>query len=339
MTEVLDKELVTIEPKNALAVFTDEKAIDPILARVRKEIDAFVPDITTVSGRKAVASMAFKVAKSKTYLDGVGKKLVDEYKEIPKKIDATRKRVRDTLDEWKDEVRKPLTDWEEAEDARVNAIKAALAELQAVIDDQSERTSEAIRDRLDEVRREAITEQFYAEHTAMAAEFKDRAITALETQLARAEKREAEAAELARLRAEQTAREQKEREDRIAREAAEAAQCKAATSAKAERDRLEAEARAEREAAERRELQLKLEKEQAERRVVEAEARAKRELEEQAERERAEAAKREADTKHRAAVNRAAMAALVEGGVPEDVAKTVIKLIASKSVPAVSIQY
>src|SRR5690606_34102970 len=114
MTEVLDRELVTIEPKNALAVFTEEKAIDPILARVRKEIDAFIPDITTASGRKAVASMAFKVAKSKTYLDGVGKKLVDEYKEIPKKIDATRKRVRDTLDEWKDEVRKPLTDWEDA---------------------------------------------------------------------------------------------------------------------------------------------------------------------------------------------------------------------------------
>lgn len=341
MTEVMDRELVTIEPKNALSVFTEPKAIDPILARVRKEIDDFKPkrDVSTASGRQAIKSMAFKVTKSKTYLDGVGKKLVDEYKEIPKKIDATRKRVRDILDEWKDEVRRPLTEWEDAEEARVDAIKSALGELQGVIDDQSERPSELIRERLAEVKAEAITEQFYCEYTGAAAELKDKAIKALEDQLAKAEKREAEAAELARLRAEAEERARKEREEQIAREAAEAARKKAEADARAEKDRIEAAARAERETAEKRELQLRLEKEQAERRAIEAAEQAKRELEEKAARERAEQEKREADKKHRASVNRAALDAFVKGGIPKDVAKTVVELIAKKAIPAVTISY
>jgi hypothetical protein len=42
--------------------------------------------------------MAYKVARSKTALDDGGKKLVADLKQIPKKIDAERKRVRDPLD-------------------------------------------------------------------------------------------------------------------------------------------------------------------------------------------------------------------------------------------------
>src|SRR3546814_10114176 len=100
---------------------------------VRAEIDGFSGDVQTKKGRDAIASIAYKVAKSKTYLDGVGKELTDSAKELPKKIDATRKLVRDTLDAWKDEVRTPLTEWEQAEESRVAAIKMMLAELQGEI--------------------------------------------------------------------------------------------------------------------------------------------------------------------------------------------------------------
>ncbi|OCS62006.1 hypothetical protein BBZ50_02590 [Escherichia coli] len=51
---------------------------------------SFVPDITTAKGRKEIASLAYKVAQTKTYLDGLGKDLVAELKEIPKLIDANR---------------------------------------------------------------------------------------------------------------------------------------------------------------------------------------------------------------------------------------------------------
>ncbi len=87
--------------KGALAVFTTPGAIDPILADIRKRIDAFVGDVTTKRGREEIASFAYKLARSKTFIDDAGKTLVAEMKEIPKKIDASRKHVRDTLDLWR----------------------------------------------------------------------------------------------------------------------------------------------------------------------------------------------------------------------------------------------
>ncbi len=339
MNDVESRDLIAIDPSNALALFTTTGAIDPLLERIRAEIDAFVPDISSDKGRKAVASMAYKVARAKTYLDDAGKKLADSQKEIPKKIDATRKRIRDTLDKWKDDVRAPLTAWEAAEDERVERIKASLAEFQAVIDDLSERPADLIRERLGEVEREAINQQFYAEYVGAAAELKDKAIAALRTALDRAEKREAEQAELARLRAAEAERKQKERDEQIAREAAEKAKRDAEAKAEAEREAAEDAVKREREAAERRELELKLQAEAAERRALEAESKAKREAEQKAEQERAAVACREADKAHRAKINRATRDAFVRAGIAEDIAEAVICLIAKRSIPNVIIQY
>lgn len=339
MTTTTATDLVAIPEDRALIVFTQDGAIDPLLQRIRAELDAFKADISTASGRKAVASMAYKVAQSKSRIDDAGKKLVAQQKEIPNKIDATRKRVRDTLDKWRDEVRKPLTDWEAEEDERIERIKSSMSELQGVIDDQSDRPAEIIRERLGEVERETITEQFYAEFTGAAAELKDKAIAALRAALERAQKREAEQVELARLRAAEAERKQKERDEQIAREAAERARRETEAKAVAERKAAEDATRREREAAERRELELKLQAEQAERRAAEAEAKAKREAEQKATAEKAEAARREADKAHRATINKAALDALVADGIAEDTAKAVITLIAKKGVPHVSINY
>ena len=125
-------ELFVIEDKDALATFTTPGALDPILARVRKHIDAFHGDATTSEGRAEIKSRAFAVTKSKTALKGVGDRLAREAKDLPKKIDAARRKVEETLDAWRDEVRKPLTDWELADEARVNRHAAALEALKAV---------------------------------------------------------------------------------------------------------------------------------------------------------------------------------------------------------------
>lgn len=332
-------ELVTIPKTDALMVFTTPAAIDPILARVRQEIDAFVPDVSTKRGRDDIASIAYRVARSKTYLDGVGKELADEQKEIPKRIDAARKRIRDTLDAWKDEVRKPLTEWEAAEDARVNRIKADLAELQGVIDDQVPRSSDVVRERLSEVRAEAITEDRWNEYTAAAAVLKDKAIASLEAKLADAMKREAEAAELERLRAEAAERERIAREEQARRDAEDRERKAAETAAAAERAKAEAALKAAQDAAERKEREHKAALEAAERKAIEAAQRAKAEAEQSAMREAAEKAKREADREHRATINRAALAAFVDGGLSDDVAKQAVTLIAAGSIPYVTMNY
>lgn len=352
-----DNQVVALPPKEtALQVYSSANGLDPFLSKIREEIDGFTPDVSTRKGREAIASIAYKVARSKTALDNVGKELVAELKEVPRKIDAERKRMRDLLDSWQDEVRRPLTEWEEAEKERVSKHEDRIAMMREFASEAGEYDAKYLTDRIAQL--EAIEvgadwEEFEAE----AHRVKSASLATLREALVKRQQYEAEQAELERLRAEAAAREQKEREERIAREAAEAERLAAERRAQEERDaatRREAEAKA---AAERRELELRLTAEQAEREKVEAQRRAEqaerdaqaraeaaaaaerqRQADEQARIER-EAAAREADKAHKKAINNEALAALIAGGMPEECAKQAITLIAQRKVPHISINY
>lgn len=354
MTETT--ELIALPPKEtALQVYTTPAGLDPYLAKIKDELDAFVPDVSTKKGRDAIASIAYKVAKGKTALDNIGKDLVAELKDVPKKIDAERKRMRDLLDQWKDEVRAPLTQWEEAEAARQARHKTGI-ELIQIAAATHDFTASTLRLTLAGVESQVI-DASWEEFEAEAHRAKTKTVEALQKAIAEREKHEAEQAELAKLRAEAAAREQKDREESIAREAAELAQREAEAKAQAEREaaiKREAEAAA---AAERRELELKLAAERAEREKAEAiqrEQQAKADAERQAaeavaaEQRRVaaqaaadakEAERRERDKAHKTAINRAALDAFVTGGMTEECAKLAVTLIAKKAIPAVSITY
>jgi hypothetical protein len=354
-TEVKETALVTIEPTTALAVFTQAEKVDPILDAIRKIVAEFTPDVTTAKGRKEIASMAHKVAQSKTYLDGIGKKLTDEYKEIPKKIDANRKRIRDELDALKDEVRRPLTEWEEAEKARVAQLQARIDGFAAVAAAVAKDSAELM-GWIEYIQKIEIDET-YQERQADAAIAKERALALLRGRYESTVKAEAEQAELARLREEQAKREAEERDRRIAEAAAEKARKDAEEAAARAAAEVERKAKEEREAAERRELELKLAAEKAERERLEAIERAEREKQaaveaerrkqEEAERlrlaeearEKAEAERRAADLANREAIHRAIMDALTRHGIPNRHAADVVSLLATESVPFVTVEY
>lgn len=141
MSEATD--LVVIEKSNAMAVFTTKEQLDPIIEAIEKEARSLVPDVSTKKGRDAIASMAHKVARSKTYIDNAGKDLVAELKALPKQIDESRRLVRERLDLLKDEVRRPLTEWE-AEQERIAAEKAA-EEERLRIEAEEKATLEALK--------------------------------------------------------------------------------------------------------------------------------------------------------------------------------------------------
>lgn len=350
-------ELIELPPaETALAVYSAPQGLDPYLTKIKDELDAFVPDVSTKKGRDAIASIAYKVAKGKTALDNIGKELVADLKDVPKKIDAERKRMRDLMDQWKDDVRAPLTAWEEAEAAREAGHKAGIEWFQLRAKEHHDLDSTELRATLSEVDARAVDES-WQEFEAEAHRAKSKALEALASALAAREKLEAEQAELAKLRAEAAAREQKDREERIAREAEEQAQRAAEAKAQAEREaaiKREADAAA---AAERRELELKLQAERAEREKAEAqqrEAQAKadadrkaadavaeeqRRVAAQAAADAKESARRERDKAHKTAINRAALDAFVAGGMTDECAKLAVTLIAKKAIPAVSITY
>ncbi|CAH1662031.1 conserved hypothetical protein [Hyphomicrobiales bacterium] len=325
---MIAQELITIPPQTALQVFTTEDAITPYLAKVREHIDQFSGDISTIKGRKDIASMAYKVAQTKTYLEGVGKELADEQKQIPKKIDACRKRIRDTLDAWRDEVRAPLTKWEEAEEGRVNAHREAIACLEAYAKPASPETDAATLKGFLSVAQGVVIGPQCEEYEAAYAKAKETAVASLKTAIITRERYEAEQAELEVLRREAEERKQRDREEEIRREAAEQ-----------ERLRVENAAKAEREAADLREQELKRQAEDAERRVAETETRLKREAEEARAAEEAETRKREADREHRRAINQKALDAFIAGGISREIAIQALMLIAQRAIPNVTIQY
>lgn len=285
MSEVTD--LVVIEKANALTVFKSSDQIEEILAKIEHEVMSFVPDVTTAKGRKEIASLAYRVSQTKSYLDGLGKDLVAELKEIPKLIDVNRKTVRDRLDALRDKARQPFTDWE-IEQERIKA-EEAMNSLHA---------EALVMDENIDLQRAA---QFEADH---------------EMALLMNDKFDRDREEQRRL-AEQA---QREHEERIKREAAEQARRDAEAKHKAEIEaaaRREAEEKARAEAAERQRIEAE---QRAAREKQEAEARAERERAAAVDAERLKAkqaedarlaeqkriadeqAKREADVKHRKTV-------------------------------------
>lgn len=273
--------------------------IDPILEKIEAEAraEAAKLDISTAPNRKALASLAYKVARSKTFIDEKAAESVAAKKAEIKAVDAERARVWDKLEALQTEVRKPLTDWEEAEKARVAAHGEALRQMQEACVLPASHTVADIEWRLikiDEINLRQWEEfRSRADLTYLTAE------RALQTALAYEKRAEEERAELARLRAEEFERKEAARLQAIAdeaaakeRRAAEERAAETARAAEAERQRIEleraeAEAKAKQEEARRieAERQATLERLRAEREAKETEERLKQQLE----RERIEA--------------------------------------------------
>jgi hypothetical protein len=330
--------LVVIDQKDALSYFTTQDALDPILAMIRKKIDEFVSDATTAKGRKEIASVAYSVSQSSAYLDKVGKALVDDLKEIPKKVDASRKHVRDILASWRDEVRAPLDAWEEAEEKRVNLHVASIGQLNGWAQRAPDVGATKLRDLLEFAEAYEIgphLDEFEAEY----ARAKDGAIRTLRAATVARERFDAEQAELKALRQQAAERAAMDRDEAIRREATEKAQREAGARAQAERETRE---RAEREAARRaelREIELRLQVEKIEQRAADAAAQVAAIADAREAAETAAREAREANREHKAKVNSAAVAAFAAGGLSHAEAIKAVVMIARKAVPNVHIAY
>jgi len=105
--------IANVIASNALEVFTGENnALNDFMANVEREALAHVPDVSTAKGRAAITANETKVKKAKLFVEKEGKALADRQKEIPKLIDASRKKSRDFFEALQEKVRLPLTEWE-----------------------------------------------------------------------------------------------------------------------------------------------------------------------------------------------------------------------------------
>jgi colicin import membrane protein len=326
--------LIPLESINAVEVFTGPN-LDDLLAKIRQETATIVPDVLTAGGRKEIASLAYKVARSKTTIDDAGKELVGGWKKQSAVVDAARKKARDYLDALRDEVRKPLDDWE-AEQARIEQEAAAKAEAERVA------AAEAAAAEL--AKREA---EIAAREAAIAAKEKEAAdkLAAEQAERERAEREE-------RIRAEAAAKAEREAAEAIERaehEAAAAQEAARIAAEQAEADRLAAiergkameAAAAERErvAAENAEKAQAEAVRQAEERACQQAARVEADRIAEMARVKAEDDKRAANKRHCASINNAVLADLVKAGCSEGTAKLLVIAIASGKVAYTSIAY
>ncbi|HHO0424673.1 TPA: hypothetical protein ACRR74_004153 [Klebsiella quasipneumoniae] len=323
MSEIMD--LVVIEKKNAMAVFTNNDQLDPLIEAIEKEARSLVPDVTTKKGRDAIASMAHKVARSKTYIDNAGKDLVAELKALPKQIDESRRVVRERLDALKDEVRRPLTEWE-AEQERIKAEEAmnALHVEALAMNEEFDRQLAA--------RIESDHEMALLMNGAFDREQADKAAEAERQRIAHEE-------EIKRLAAAAAAREVEQRAQREREEAAHREAMLKAQAEQAERDRIAAEQKAEADKQAAIEAERRKAQEEADRIRREAEQREQARLAEE-KRKADEQARREADVKHRKAVGTEIVKALLANtSLTRDQAIEVLTAVKDGRIPHTGISY
>ena len=318
----MTKELI---PQNITAVqLFSENGLDPLLNRIKSEIDKFVPNVETEKGRKEIASFARKIASSKVLIEKVGKELVSEIKAKAKLIDAERKRSRDTLDQWRDEVRQPLTEYEEAE--KLEHEKRRLQEL-FNLEHADAIAENSIFDReRDLKKKEAEIERVLEENRKKEeAERTKKEREEIEIRI----KEEAE--QKAKADAEMRIKEEKERSMREAAQAKEeleqARRAKIEAEEKAERDRIAAKEKAEQE----KQQAIEQIKRDAEEKIrIENETKAK---------EKEIADKKASNKRHMATVNNKIVSSLKKLGLEESIAKDIVIAVAKGNVPRMEIRY
>lgn len=341
------------------------------LATLAEQNDKVVFDYEDPKGNKLARSHIYKFRQIKSDIERRRKELKADVLERGRMIDGVAKELVAQVEDMIAVHEEPIKRIESRETERVAAIQEAIDKI-----GESSETPTALNPPSSEIARaiaqvEAIDidADIYQERMAEAVKRKDEILEHLQGCLTAAEKREAEAAELERLRREAAAREQAEREERIRAEAeakakreAEEAAAKAKADAErrerelkeqAERAQLEAAEAAQRverekvEAAKRAEAERQAAIEQAERdkqQAIEDERRRQREAEEAREREaaeaRAEEEKRAANKRHRAKVMSEALIGLAEfhSGNQEE-ARAIIRAIADGKIPHVTIQF
>jgi len=375
-TEEFTEEIVkAIAPKTA-DLFKPE-IIDQVIAKITELAKEHEPDLSTVGSRGEIASIAYKVAQSKTFLNAKEKEVLEPINAKKKLVSDQGKKMRAALDELKKEVRKPLTDWEAEHEQKKTAIISQITALHtiAIVDIRQVAAGEIIQ--LIDKARAIQVDQEMGPLTDEANEVKEKAIADLNEKLAERNTYDAEQAELEELRKKlaesarlQAEAEQKARDEELKRKEVEAAEAERKRVAEEEQYRKEL---ADKLAAEQAETEKKRAAEQKRLNAERAEAEAARKVEDdkrqkereeqirkdaaakaiadaeaaQKAKEAMEAAKREADRKkeeqrvadkkHRRKTEEEAVDALNKHLINN--ASQIVALIADGKIPHLSINY
>ncbi|WP_149344740.1 hypothetical protein [Neorhizobium sp. P12A] len=339
-------DVVALVSENPGSVLTDDNLYDRFVAQLRKDVAAFVPDLSTATSRKKITSEAFRITRFKTAIDDAGKKLNEDRRKEINAVDAKRRTVKADLEELAEDARRPLTQWEVQEEARVASCLAIIKHIEDCGNGLIGGEPQAFGLLFYELEQKIVI-------NSDLGEFEDQARTAhriatekLTAAFEAHKKAEADRIELEKLRAEKAERDRIEREraeQRLNEElkAKQAAEQKAHEErvAQAAREQAEREAKAAVEKAER-EAAAAIAKAEAEVSAVkEAAERAEQRRQDEIRREQEEREHRERDREHRGKIMSAAKEALMAQGIDEEPAKKIVLAIIAGEIPNVRLEF
>lgn len=192
------KELIVVDSLNPIELFAGD-GMEPLLTRIETEVRSYSLDISTAAGREEVVSVAYKITRSKTTLDKMGKDLGEEYRKKVNALNAKRNMAVTRLESLRHEIRKPLTDWENAEKARVQKHQDGIADIKRLDMCSPVTPSASIQAAIE--RLSQFHGRDWQEFDSMAKTTISQVFESLTKKLEESKRNEAEREELARLRA------------------------------------------------------------------------------------------------------------------------------------------
>ncbi|KFL31417.1 hypothetical protein JP75_07600 [Devosia riboflavina] len=211
---------VLVETTPAL-VFNDPAKADELFAHIEQEITTAPVDLASDKGRKAVASLAYKISRTKTAIDDAGAELIQEANKKVQSVNAERRKLRNRLDALRDKARKPLDDWEAEQAKRKTQCQAIVDGLKQAGKVTIEDTTETLRARIKQVQNTELHLDYLGDFFDVASDARDTSLAILNSALQRQIHLDEERIELARLREEAERRNAAEAAERKAREDAE----------------------------------------------------------------------------------------------------------------------
>lgn len=310
------------------------------LAELRDLNDKTVFDYHSAKGNREARSHIHKLRRTKAAVDTCRKAEKKASLEYGRKVDGEAKEIISEIEDMIEVHQTPLLEIEQKEKQRVDTILDMIETIRIKADNTLSLSADSLQLILDNLIKQEITEEVFQEFTEQAAGAKTLTIDTLEGLVAERRKYEDEQAELVRLRQEKEERDRQDREAKIAQAAADRAKRQVEERAKRQQD----EAKLREERLEQEKAFAIQEKKDAEARAKQAqkdaEQRFKRDLEEKKRQEADAQAKREANKRHVAKIEKEAIAALVDNALlTQEKAKLIIMLIKNGQIPNVSIRY
>lgn len=346
--------LPEVTETNAVTVFKPE-GTDPIIEGVKQLMEEFKlnpPSLITKAGRAKYKSFASDIARSKTHVEKIGRKLASDTLLKAEDIIAQDKAIRaevirftKQMDALRDEAKAPAIQWELADAERKHKHETELERLQSLKRSGNEynqpQSSDTLKMNLEFAKSVDLSKESCQEYQDEYTDLINEAIELLTNDfIPTAEKRENDEAELIALRQQQQQQEAINKANEQAR----------IDKLKAEQSQKDAELRVEQMEkqrvidAENAELRRIEDEKQAELRAIEREKQAAIDTENRLKADALEKEKamrqRAANQEHKKAFNREALAAIMEAsGITQEQGIEVLKAIINEQVPHLTMSY